>query len=152
MMPPLAYFITWSTYGSWLPGDERGWVKKGESGVQAGDEQRRADALSRMKETPVSLTVAQRAAVEATIRRHCEIRKWTLHAVNARAQHVHVVVTADRDPDTVREQLKAWCTRKLNELNRGLRRENWWTEGGSARWVNDAQHLLDVIAYVLEKQ
>ena len=21
---PIAYFITWTTYGTWLPGDERG--------------------------------------------------------------------------------------------------------------------------------
>ncbi|MDA1049536.1 MAG: hypothetical protein O3C40_03530 [Planctomycetota bacterium] len=24
----LALFLTWTTYGSWLPGDERGWVEK----------------------------------------------------------------------------------------------------------------------------
>jgi hypothetical protein len=24
---PLAYFITWGTYGTWLPGDQRGWVE-----------------------------------------------------------------------------------------------------------------------------
>jgi hypothetical protein len=24
---PLAYFLAWSTYGTWLPGDERGWVE-----------------------------------------------------------------------------------------------------------------------------
>ena len=24
---PLAYFLTWSTYGTWLPGDERGWIE-----------------------------------------------------------------------------------------------------------------------------
>lgn len=24
---PLAYFITWTTYGTWLPGDPRGWVE-----------------------------------------------------------------------------------------------------------------------------
>jgi predicted nucleic acid-binding protein len=25
---PLALFLTWTTYGSWLSGDERGWVEK----------------------------------------------------------------------------------------------------------------------------
>jgi hypothetical protein len=28
MDEPLAYFLTWTAYGSWLPGDERGWVAK----------------------------------------------------------------------------------------------------------------------------
>jgi hypothetical protein len=31
---PLAYFLTWSTYGTWLPGDERG-GKKGTSMISA---------------------------------------------------------------------------------------------------------------------
>ncbi|MCA9109357.1 MAG: hypothetical protein KDA52_05390 [Planctomycetaceae bacterium] len=26
MSEPLAFFLTWTTYGTWLPGDERGWV------------------------------------------------------------------------------------------------------------------------------
>ncbi len=26
MRDPIAFFITWPTYGTWLPGDERGWV------------------------------------------------------------------------------------------------------------------------------
>jgi hypothetical protein len=25
---PLALLLTWTTYGSWLPGDVRGWVEK----------------------------------------------------------------------------------------------------------------------------
>jgi hypothetical protein len=28
MADPLAYFLTWTTYGTWLPGDERGWCKR----------------------------------------------------------------------------------------------------------------------------
>jgi hypothetical protein len=25
----IGYMVTWTTYGSWLPGDERGYVKDG---------------------------------------------------------------------------------------------------------------------------
>lgn len=32
---PLAYFITWRTYGTWLHGDERGSVQRGSSGPLA---------------------------------------------------------------------------------------------------------------------
>jgi hypothetical protein len=24
---PIGYFLTWVTYGTWLPGDARGWVQ-----------------------------------------------------------------------------------------------------------------------------
>ena len=27
MNDPLAFFLTWSTYGSWLPGDASGWTE-----------------------------------------------------------------------------------------------------------------------------
>ena len=28
MSDVLAYFLTWTTYGTWLPGDARGWVNR----------------------------------------------------------------------------------------------------------------------------
>jgi hypothetical protein len=111
----VAYFITWTTYGTWLPGDKRGWVKKGYSGIQPPDWQIEDMARERMIEEAVALTTSQRSIVENTIQAHCDIRKWKMHAANARTNHVHVVVTADRDPDTVMDQLKAWCSRKLSD-------------------------------------
>jgi hypothetical protein len=111
MPDPLAYFLTWTTYGTWLPGDERGWVKRGE-GFQLPDPIRRSDAEARMTEDACSLDNEQRKLVETTIADHCRIRGWYLHTVNCRTNHVHVVVTASRDPDEVREQFKAWCNQK----------------------------------------
>jgi len=34
MDDPLAFFLTWTKYGSWLPGDERGWWKSPETSWQ----------------------------------------------------------------------------------------------------------------------
>src|SRR5436190_21710918 len=101
---PLAYFLTWTTYGTWLPGDERGWVAKpGQS--QLPDQRRQADALRRLTEPPLTLDVTQRNVVEQTITDHCRIRRWHLHAVNCRTNHVHIVVTAlGRDPEEVMDQ------------------------------------------------
>jgi len=30
----MAYFITWTTYGTWLPGDERCWVDKHTAAIE----------------------------------------------------------------------------------------------------------------------
>ena len=155
---PLAYFLTWTTYGSWLPGDERGWFKKpGE--FQAPDAKREEGARRLLTEPPLTLDPGQRAAVERTIAEHCRIRGWHLHAVNCRTRHVHVVVTAPaRAPDVVMDQFKAWCTRRLKERDRvGSSagrpvRQNWWTQRGSKRWLNDATSLEGAIRYVLECQ
>src|SRR5436305_293988 len=108
---PLAFFLTWTSYGTWLPGDERGWVEK-PGQFRAPDGARQDEARRRMTEPALSLDVEQRRIVETTIADHCRIRGWQLQAVNARTQHVHAVVTAPgRDPEDVTDQLKAWCTR-----------------------------------------
>jgi hypothetical protein len=155
MPEPLAYFMTWVTYGSWLPGDERGWVKF-RHGFQSPDPVRENAARAQMTESACYLTAAQRELVERTIKRHCEIRQWHLHAVNCRTNHVHVVVTATLHPDDVREQFKAWCTRKLKEAERATNgkivREKWWAERGSGQYLNDPAGLEGAVLYTLDGQ
>ena len=68
---------------------------------------------------------------------------------------MHVVVTAELDPKEVRDQLKAWCTRKLKEYCRERAdrvRKKWWTAGGSRRFIGDEESLEAAIRYVLEGQ
>jgi REP element-mobilizing transposase RayT len=97
--------------------------------------------------------------VEKTIRDHCNIRGWVLHAVNVRTNHVHVVVSADCDPTDVMNQLRAWTSRKLSDLA-GLKekaavkagRRKWWSEHGSTKWINDQEYLENAVRYVNEMQ
>jgi len=148
---PLAYFLTWTTYGTWLPGDERGWNRKGMPDAQEPSEMLVESAEGKMKEMAFRLTEQQRGIVEETIRKHCEIRTWHHHVVNARSNHVHVVVTAPGyRPEIVRDQFKAWCTRKLKEA--GETRTCFWTEGASCRWINTEEDLEAAIIYVREAQ
>jgi REP element-mobilizing transposase RayT len=154
MPDPLAFFLTWTTYGIWLPGDERGWVAKGK-GFQGPSQDKERAASELMTEPPCMLDERQRQVVEETIREHCKLRGWELYAVNCRTQHVHVVVPADRDPEAVRNQFKAWCTRKLNELEQtrnGGGRRNWWAQRGSQRYIGDEEVLEAVVHYVRDGQ
>ncbi|MEX0710698.1 MAG: hypothetical protein WD278_00025 [Pirellulales bacterium] len=161
MPDPLAFLLTWNTYGTWLPGDERGWVKY-KQGRQAPDPIVKLEAEARMTEDACVLDDEQRMLVETTVADHCRIRGWTMLAVNCRTNHVHVVVAArHRDPDEVREQLKAWCTRRLKELDaqRGMGRPGsgeprtqWWAERGSVRCLNDDESVEAAVRYVLEGQ
>lgn len=151
----IAYFSTWTTYGTWLPGDSRGWYRRG-AGFQDADPTRRFDALVTMMETAVVLDPDQRRLVERTVADHCAIRNWFLHAVNCRTNHVHVVVTAPGRPIGLpREQFKSWCTRRLKERERPgpeAARENWWTERGWDEYIDDETALADVIGYVHDGQ
>lgn len=159
---PIAYFLTWPTYGTWLPGDERGWVEY-QRGWQFPDPARQIKAKAFMREDACLLDARQRQLVQSTIADHCRIRNWTLHAVNCRSNHLHVVLTADVHPDQVREQLKAWCTRKLKELEQSRNtnpthqrgrsaRQHWWAERGSKRYINSTEGLEAAIIYVHDCQ
>ena len=146
---PIAYFITWTSYGTWLPGDERGWWRNGE--WQSPNALFRDMATAELKEKPFALSANDRDVVEQAIAKHSGIRSWTLHAVSARTNHVHVVVTAfNYKPQTVCAQFKAWSSRKLKSTYPS--RARFWTEGGSCRWINDEDALARVIIYVSEPQ
>lgn len=155
MPEPLGYFLTWSTYGTWLPGDERGWTEF-RHGWQLPDPIRKLEAEARMTEDACVFDREQRDVVEKQIAETCRFRGWVLHTVNCRTNHVHVVVTADKLPDVVRDQLKAWCTRRLKELDvsrgRNTVREKWWAERGSHRFLNDEASLEAAILYVRDGQ
>jgi REP element-mobilizing transposase RayT len=150
----LAFFSTWTTYGTWLPGDERGWFQHG--CLKSPDLMRRFESSLRMHEGAITLDVEQRRLVERTVAQHCQHRRWMLHAVNCRSNHVHVVVSAPgRAAEIPREQFKTWYTRKLNEQyeNGGAsRRVNWWTQRGWDEFINDQRSLLEVVEYVLNRQ
>src|SRR5437879_5240646 len=156
-MAPLAYHLTWTTYGTWLSGDERGWVASGKDGIQMPDPEREKEARQNMAE--LVLTADQRQVVEQTVRDHCRIRGWTLDALNVRSNHVHVVVTADHWPEEVMNQFKAWCCRKLFDhagltktVAKKAGRRRWWTEHGSTKWIFDEKYLVEAVQYVMERQ
>jgi hypothetical protein len=148
---PLAFFITWTMYGTWLPGDQRGWNQKRVGGFQLPDPVNETAARKRMPEPAFQICDDHKEIVRSTVLKHCEIRGWHFHVVNPRSNHVHVVVTASSyDPKSVMEQFKTWCTRNLKSA--GVQRENFWTEGGSKRCVNTEEELQRVIFYASEGQ
>jgi len=156
MPAPLAHLLTWSTYGTWLPGDERGWVNKHHAGAdvpyQRPDAARNAAARASMSESAVRLSRRARDAVDAAIRETSAYRAWPVHALSVRSNHVHAVVTADGvEPGWARKALKAYGTRALNRLYPTPRRRHWWTEGGSDRYLNDERALQAAIRYVLNQ-
>ena len=148
---PIAYFLTWTTYGTWLPGDPRGWNRKGEIDSLTGNSLIAATAKARMREDVFLLTISDRKVVEETIGDHCEIRGWELHALNVRSNHLHVVVTAgENSPEKVVAELKTWCTRKLKEAHE--KRNRFWTQGASCRWLNSDDDLAKAVDYTNEAQ
>ncbi len=148
---PLGYFLTWVTYGTWLPGDARGWVEY-QQGWQLPDPMLELESMAIMSEDACRLNENQRRAVESQFAETCQHRGWYLHAANCRTNHVHVVVSApETRPKKIRSDLKAWATRCLKE-GFDKTRDNWWAERGSIRYLNDEKSMETAVLYVLDAQ
>ncbi len=98
------------------------------------------------------LTELQRKKVESVCYEHAEHRRWELHAVNARTNHVHLAVTADQASKTVRDQFKANATRVLRLEPEPMTAGIIWTKGGDVEIVDGEQDLENVVKYIVEAQ
>jgi REP element-mobilizing transposase RayT len=157
MKYPLAYLITWTTYGTWLHGDERGSFDHSGNYIPPDPVRREAEAAM-LVEDPVYLTPEQRAVVDALLVEACARLGWELHARNVRTNHVHVVVSAAAEGKQVRSRLKGLASLRLSEhagLAPGTDKDGarkWWTEKGNIEEIWDARHLESAIRYVNEQQ
>jgi REP element-mobilizing transposase RayT len=147
--------VTFSCYGSHLPGDSRGsfdHVRRGERRLvfpSAGLEQ---DRRQRMRQPPYLLSTPHcRALVRDAIVMVCEFRTWFLYALHVRTNHVHGVVESDL-PRQVLSDWKAYATRSLRQNGPAGPEQPVWTHGGSTRRIASADAVKRAIRYVLEGQ
>src|SRR6185436_8124685 len=122
--PPLAYFISFRTYGTWLHGDPRGSVHR-RSRVHGTPLYPALPGLVRAEERllshePVQLDALRRGLVADAVWGVCRYRAWVLHALAVRVEHVHVVLTTGPNipPERVMTSLKAWATRGWSKQGR----------------------------------
>lgn len=147
MSDALGYLLTWTTYGSWLQGDERGWVRKEANGIQKANEKYVVTSQNNMSESVFTLGTQQRKEVKAAILETCDYRGWHIFAINVRNNHVHVVIKSDKDAKETLRILKAYGSRRLNETEK-IKRKYWWTKGSSTRYINEQNSLAAAIVYV----
>jgi REP element-mobilizing transposase RayT len=153
---PLAFFITFRSYGTWLPGDARGWTDRpGQplgSPLRSGHPSLLAMAQAAMAQSPFVLDSSRREVVDAAIRDVCVHRGWTLHALNVRTNHVHLVASASATPEHIMTSLKAWCTRRLREAGLAAEGIKPWSRHGSTRYLWRVDEIEAACTYVLEGQ
>src|SRR6202008_2170353 len=123
---PLAHLITFRCYGTWLHGDERGSIDRFNNRFRSPylprSDRRKYVSAGRLKCDPVTLDASQRHKVHGAISEVCDVRHWSLHALNVRTNHVHVVVSIGTvKPENALNAFKAYATRRL-------RRDGLWKE------------------------
>ncbi len=155
---PLAYLITFRTYGTWLHGDERMSVDrhngKNRYGAPKIEPSKKLVTIMSKKRTSDSflLNGECRKVVERAIRGVCHTRGYELAAVNVRTNHTHNVVSAAVTPENVMNALKANATRELREAGLVDLNQQVWSRGGSTRYLWKSAHVSGEIDYVLYGQ
>ncbi len=161
------WLITWTCYGNWLPGDRRGFVgniRDEEGGhVSHNTPGTPFDAdispledyvRQHMTGDPVVLDKRDAYAMIQQYLETAKIRRWTLQAASVMFNHTHVLVSVpgDPDPDSIRETLKSWATRRLKRHRPLPPNGTFWTAKGSKRKMPDEEALRSCVIYVVKKQ
>ena len=156
-----AVLLTWTTYGTWLPGDDRGFVSRvpeeegghilhnapGEP-YDADDQQVRNQALRRMEGEPVRITGDQARALLASIAGSAERHGIELLAVTVMPDHVHVLCQTDRPGGELHKLFKGAASRVLNERFSLPGAPRWFTRRGSTRFIKKGSDLTAAVEYV----
>lgn len=153
---PLAYHITFGTYGTRLHGDARGVVdrshnRRGEP-IIGSDPKRWERERAKMRFDPVVLTPEQMRHAEDLIPSICDRGGWRLHTRAAGPDHVHTLLTAAADADAVRKWFKRWLGEGMSKRWPLPAGATWWAEGGSVKWVWDDDYFGRIVGYLNDQR
>ncbi len=160
-----AWLLTWTTYGSWLPGDKRGFVSRrptdsGGSAVRnipgtpydADQEDAEDAAKERMKGTPVSLTEAEaQTALEAFVEA-ANTHGIALIAVSIMSDHVHLLCQGEQDGTKLMQLFKGVSARRMSQAHALPDAPRWWTTSGSRRYIQKGSDPSSAVEYICEQK
>ncbi len=154
----LAYFITFTTYGTWLHGSGKGFGSVDKEHNAFGtpfvdpDEQREQWAREAMTQPAYVMSAPERDIVCKAFVELCQERGWHLWAAHIRSNHVHVVLSGDGDPDRMMSDLKGRASRNLNRSGFDSAERKRWTRHGSTKHLFRNEDVEARIRYTLDEQ
>jgi REP element-mobilizing transposase RayT len=116
---------------------------------------RQAASAKALEHAPVELRPEERTIVLRTIEEVCQHRGWVLQAAHVRVNHVHAVIQAlraDPTPERVRNDLKAWATRRVIEAGLRPPGTRLWVRHGSTRHLWRPEAVEAACEYVVAGQ
>jgi len=144
MAKTLGYMITWTTYGTWLQGDKRGYVKNGQ--IHSANPELAMSNQQNLIKNPVTLSKAHRVIVEKAIYEKAHRLNQQIHALAVRSNHVHLVV--DYIPRPLGSIVKLYKIAAQFALRKVGISGRVWTLGFDKRYCFDQQTLEKRIDYV----
>jgi REP element-mobilizing transposase RayT len=140
----IAYMLTLTTYGTWLQGDERGYVK--DSVVLGGNENLELANKNQQICRAVRLNSQQKQIVKTAIESEAERIGQKIYALAVCSNHIHIVL------ENSNEKIPGAISRYKNKSTKALKRTGLskpvWTRKYDKRFIYDNEHLQRTIDYV----
>lgn len=144
MPKTLGYMLTWTTYGSWLQGDKRGYVKDGQ--ILGGDEKLVDLCEKFQKGHTVKLRNNEKDIVRRAILDEAEHIGQTVEALSVCSNHIHVV--ARYSPEPIGRMVSRLKNVASSALRKHGRRGRVWTRGFDKRFCFNQEDLARRVQYV----
>jgi len=144
MAKTLGYMITFTTYGTWLQGDERRFVK---DGITYAANQSLADSNKQdLSKNPVKLSKNHRAIAARAIFEKANRLNQKILALAVCSNHVHIVV--DYVPIPMGKIVSYYKNAAQAALRKVGLTDRVWTKGFDKRYCFNDQALKSRIDYV----
>ena len=92
----IGYMVTWTTYGTWLQGDKRGYVKDGKT-LRYNDALLKSN-LKRLKNSAARFDAGHKTIVRDAILEKSQEIHQQIYAIAVYSNHVHVVAGRTNEP------------------------------------------------------
>jgi REP element-mobilizing transposase RayT len=153
---PIGYLITFTTYGTWLHGNQAGSIRKNNkiSSTELLDANPKLEKveIAALQNAPFIMNSQKRRIVLEAILEVCRYRNWTAFAIHVRANHVHAVVYGRNPVERIMNDFKAYATKALKKAAIEPLPKKLWTRHGSTRYLWNEQELSDAVHYVRDQQ
>jgi len=140
----IGYMVTWTTYGSWLPGDKRGYVRCGET--LDGEKEILERSKERQKNDTIRLNKKEKEIVKDTIIKEAERIGQIVEGISVYSNHVHLLLRPNsKSIEDAVSRYKSVSTRALWETGRKGR---IWTKRFYKSFCFDENAVIREKAYI----
>ena len=140
----LGYMITWTTYGTWLQGDERGYVKDGR--IYPGNKALMKSNRQLQLQDAIRLSRIQQQVVQKAIIEEAASQGQRIYALSVRSNHIHLV--AENIPQPISKVVAYYKKAARLALKAMGHNGKLWTRGYDKRFCFDEEILKERIKYV----
>jgi REP element-mobilizing transposase RayT len=140
----IGYMVTWTTYGSWLQGNQHGYVKH--SKILPGNQQILLANPRLQRSETIKLNPEQRAIVHQAILDETKRIGQTIEAMAVCENHVHIV--ACPCPESIQQIVSRYKNVAMFALCKNNSISRIWTRGFDKRFCfteDDLKHRIDYV-------